>query len=147
MTLKFSMYSGFLITDDQESNVKAYRNRAYYAGNTTSYEASSPANIGLMIDEAGDHGDFTVEGYNEVMRMLGEPEFDQRMLPRAVSPTKSIYPYDEGIEKAAAYIAGLIHGREDVDDPTHPVWTGIEKEEYRDSYRRRARRVIELAQS
>ena len=71
MGVEFSLYEGFLIADYQENNVKAYRNRAFYAGNTTSYETSSPANIKLMIDEAGDHGDFTEAGYNEVMRILG----------------------------------------------------------------------------
>ena len=144
MALEFSLYKGFLITDDQESNVKAYRIRSYYADNIASYEASSPANIRLEIDEAVDQGNFTVEKYNEVMRLLGRPEIG---LPEAVSSTESIYPYDKGIERAAAYIAGLVQGREDVDDPAHPIWTGIEKEEYRDSYRRRARRVIELTQS
>ncbi len=51
---------------------------------------------------------------------------------------------DKSIDKAAAYIAGLIVGREDVDSPSHPVWMHL-KEEYKDSYRRRARRVLELA--
>ncbi len=92
MALEFSMYNGFLITDDSESNVKAYRNGIYYAGNVTSYEASSPANIGLMIDEAGDQGYFTVEEYNEVMRLLGRPEFDQRMLPETEKAVAPAYP-------------------------------------------------------
>ncbi len=51
---------------------------------------------------------------------------------------------DEAIERAAAYIAGLIVGREDVDNPDHPVYKHL-KEEYKQSYRRRAKRVIELA--
>ncbi len=51
---------------------------------------------------------------------------------------------DKSIDKAAAYIAGLIVGREDVDNPDHPVWTTL-RDEYKDSYRRRARRVLELA--
>lgn len=139
MDVAFTLYKGFLIAQYSETDVKAYRSREYYAGNILSYEGASQANVSLKIDEAEDQGDFTVEEYNKVMRMLGRPE--------AVDPDESIYPYDEGIERAAAYIAGLVHGREDVDSPTHPVWTGIEREEYRDSYRRRARRVVELAQS
>ncbi len=71
MGVEFSLYEGFLIADYQEDNVKAYRNRAYYAGNTTSYETSSLANIKLMIDDAGDHGDFAEQEYNTVMQMLG----------------------------------------------------------------------------
>ena len=74
MNIEFGLYEGFLITDDQEGNVKAYRNREYYAGNTTSYEASSPADIRLMIDEAGDHGDFTEAEYYILMRQLGRAE-------------------------------------------------------------------------
>ena len=139
MEVAFTLYKGFLIAQYSETDAKAYRTREYYTSNLTSYESSRLANIGLMIDDAEDQGDFTVEEYNAVMRLLGEPE--------AVSSAESIYPYDKGIERAAAYIAGLVQGREDVDDPAHPVWTGIEKEEYRDSYRRRARRVIELARS
>ncbi len=139
MEVAFTLYKGFLVAQYSETDVKAYRTREYYTSNLTSYETSRLANIGLMIDDAEDQGDFTVEEYNAVMRLLGEPE--------AVSSDESIYPYDKGIERAAAYIAGLVQGREDVDDPAHPVWTGIEKEEYRDSYRRRARRVIELARS
>ena len=139
MEVAFTLYKGFLIAQYSETDAKAYRTREYYTSNLTSYESSRLANIGLMIDDAEDQGDFTVEEYNAVMRLLGEPE--------AVSSDESIYPYDKGIERAAAYIAGLVQGREDVDDPAHPVWTGIEKEEYRDSYRRRARRVIELARS
>ena len=92
MELEFSLYKGFLITDDSESNVKAYRNRAYYADNTTSYEASSLANIGLLIDDAKDQGDFTVEEYNEVMRLLGEPEFDQQTLPETEKTVVPEYP-------------------------------------------------------
>ncbi len=139
MEVAFTLYKGFLIAQYSETDVKAYRSREYYADNITSYEASNQANISQLIYVADDQGDFTIVEYNEVMQHLGRPE--------AVSSDESIYPYDKGIERAAAYIAGLAQGREDVDDPAHPVWTGIEKEEYRDSYRRRARRVVELAQS
>ncbi len=139
MEVAFTLYKGFLIAQYSETDVKAYRSREYYADNITSYEASNQAFISQVIDNAEDQGDFTIVEYNEVMQHLGRPE--------AVSSTESIYPYDKGIERAAAYIAGLVQGREDVDDPAHPIWTGIEKEEYRDSYRRRARRVVELAQS
>lgn len=71
MEVEFSLYEGFLIADYQEDNVKAYRSRELYAGNITSYETSSPANTKLVIDEVGDHGDFTEAEYNEVMRILG----------------------------------------------------------------------------
>lgn len=128
MEVAFTLYKGFLIAEYSETDVRAYRCSAYYAGNTTSYETSSQAFITEMIDEVGDEGDFTEQEYNTLMQDLG----------RAGLP-------DEGIEKAAAYIAGLIQGREDVDSPEHPVWLHIE-EEYKVSYRRRARRVIELAQ-
>ncbi len=134
----FTLYKGFLIVEYSETDVKAYRSREYYAGNITSYEASSQALLSKEIDDAEDQGDFTDAGYYEMMRLLGRPE---------AAPTESIYPYDKGIERAAAYIAGLCQGREDVEDPTHSVWVGMEKEEYRDSYRRRARRVIELART
>ena len=129
MEVQFTLYEGFLIADYQEDKVKAYRSREFYAGNTTSYETSSPANVKLMIDEASDHGDFTEAEYSVVMQLLGRVDSS---LP------------DEGIEKAAAYIAGLVVGREDVDSPEHLVWVHLE-EQYRESYRRRARRVIELA--
>ena len=105
MALEFSMYNGFLITDDSETNVKAYRNREYYAGNLTSYEAASPANIGLLIDEVGDHGDFTVEEYNEVMRVLGRPEFDRQMLPETARAVVPAYP--SGIMKKVRQSLGL----------------------------------------
>lgn len=147
MEVEFSLYEGFLIVDYQEDNVKAYRNRAFYAGNTTSYETSSPANIKLMIDEAGDEGDFTEHEYHKLMRQLGREAASVSDLP---IPEQEVYRWgpeptlDKGVEKAAAYIAGLCVGREDVDDPSHPVWLHLE-EQYKESYRRRARRVIELS--
>ncbi len=72
MNVEFTLYKGFLIADYQEDNIKAYRSRAYYASNTTSYESTgSPANIKLMIDDVGDHGDFTEAEYSVVMQLLG----------------------------------------------------------------------------
>ena len=71
MNVEFALYEGFLIADYQDDNVKVYRNHEYYAGNTLSYEASSLANIQLMIDEASDHGDFTGLEYNVLMLKLG----------------------------------------------------------------------------
>lgn len=128
MEVAFTLYNGFLIVEYSDTDVRAYRNRGYYAGNITSYKTSSQAFITQMIDDAGDQGDFTELEYYELLRVLGR-----------AGP-----PIDEGLEKAAAYIAGLIVGREDVDDPGHPVWQHLD-EEYKESYRRRARRVLELA--
>lgn len=147
MTVEFNLYEGFLIADYRDGSVKAYRNREFYAGNTTSYETSSPASIRLMIDEAGDHGDFTAEEYDEIMQILGRETVMVGDLPipePAVRQWGFKPTLDEGIERAAAYIAGLIVGREDVDSPSHPVWLHME-EQYKESYRRRARRVIELS--
>ncbi len=147
MNVVFALYKGFLIADYQEDNVKAYRNRDYYAGNTTSYETSSPANIKQMIDEAGDQGDFSGLEYNVLMLRLGRTGINVSELEAPEQEVRQWGPephLDESIERAAAYIAGLIVGREDVDDPSHPVWLHME-EQYRESYRRRARRVIELS--
>ncbi len=83
MNVEFTLYEGFLIADYQEDKVKAYRSREFYAGNTTSYETSSPANIKLMIDEAGDHGDFDDAEYRKLMQDLGRGEAD---LVEVVSP-------------------------------------------------------------
>ena len=74
MDVAFTLYEGFLIVEYSETDVRAYRSREYYAGNTTSYETTSQANISQMIDVAGDEGDFTDVGYYELMRQLGRAE-------------------------------------------------------------------------
>lgn len=51
---------------------------------------------------------------------------------------------DGTIEHAAAYITGLIRGRDDVEAPDHPVWQHLEHQ-YKESYVHRARKVIELS--
>ena len=71
MAVAFTLYEGFLIVEYSETDVKAYRSRQYYAGNTTSYETTSQANISQMIDDAGDEGDFTDVEYYELMQTLG----------------------------------------------------------------------------
>ena len=143
----FTLYKGFLIAEYSETDVRAYRNRGYYASNTVSYQEPDQAYVNQVIDVAGDQGDFSELEYNELMQVLGREEIDVSSLE---APEQGVYQWglipNEGIEKAAAYIAGLIQGREDVDSTDHPIWIHLE-EEYKGSYRRRARRVIELAQS
>ncbi|GAH91763.1 unnamed protein product, partial [marine sediment metagenome] len=64
----FTLYKGFLIVECSETDVKAYRSRQYYTGNTSSYDTTSQAIISRLIDVAGDEGDFTHEEYYELMR-------------------------------------------------------------------------------
>jgi len=81
MDVAFTLYKGFLIVEYSETDVKAYRNREYYAGNTTSYETSSQAFITQMIDDAGDQGDFTELEYHTLMRELGREEPEPSRFP------------------------------------------------------------------
>ena len=97
MKVQFTLYEGFLIADYQEDNVKAYRSREFYAGNTTSYETSSPANIKLMIDEASDHGDFTDAEYSAVMQLLGRTGINVSELE---APEQEIYQWGETAQLA-----------------------------------------------
>lgn len=94
MDVVFTLYEGFLIAKHSETDVKAYRSRTFYAGNTTSYETTSQAFITQMIDDAGDHGDFTDEEYREVMQLLGrvgqtEPAY---VMPKYLHHVMSFLP-------------------------------------------------------
>ena len=143
----FALYKGFLIAKYSETDVRAYRSREYYASNTASYQEPNRELVNQVIDVAGDQGDFSELDYNKIMQVLGRKEIDISGLK---APEQGVYQWgpsqNEGIERAAAYIAGLFLCLEDVDSPDHPIWIHL-KEEYKESYRRRARRVIELAQS
>ena len=71
MDVAFTLYEGFLIVEYSGTDVRAYRSREYYGNNITSYESKGQAFVTLMIDNAGDFGDFSEVDYNVLMRELG----------------------------------------------------------------------------
>ena len=71
----FTQYRGFLIVEYSETDVKAYRDRDYYARDIASYKSASQADISRLIDSAGDYGGFTDAEYYELMRILGRAEY------------------------------------------------------------------------
>ncbi len=76
MDVTFTLYKGFLIVTYSETDVKAYRNREFYARNIKSYETSSLAYISQIINDAGEEGDFTDEEYGKLMSDLGRARPD-----------------------------------------------------------------------
>ncbi len=72
----FTLYKGFLIVKYSEVNVRAYRSREYYIGNTVSYEEESQEAVNQWIDGTGDEGDFTEPDYNMLMKELGRAGVD-----------------------------------------------------------------------
>lgn len=71
MEVAFTLYNRFLIAEYSGTDVRAYRSREFYAGNTTSYEASSQAFIEQVIADSEDQGDFSEAEYYRLMRDLG----------------------------------------------------------------------------
>ncbi len=71
MEVVFTLYRGFLIAEYSGTDVRAYRSREFYAGNTTSYEASSQLLISQVIDESEDYGGFTDAAHYALMQELG----------------------------------------------------------------------------
>ena len=68
ITGRTAFYKGFLVIINPYPGLgmTAYRNPEYYSNNVSSYVAVPGADIGIMIDEAGDYGEFTQEQFDEI---------------------------------------------------------------------------------
>lgn len=60
-----ALYKGFLVIMHPypKLGMTAYRNPEYYRNDVSSYEAVPGADISVMIDDAGDYGEFTPEQF------------------------------------------------------------------------------------
>lgn len=70
----FTLYKGFLIAEYSETDVRAYRNRSYYAMNIPSYYASCQSYMSQKVDAVNDRGDFSSTEYNALMQQLGRTD-------------------------------------------------------------------------
>ncbi len=74
-----ALYRGFMVIMHPypKLGMTAYRNPEYYRGGTSSYEADPGADIAILIDDAGDHGDFTSEQFEVLAgRQAAVPTID-----------------------------------------------------------------------
>lgn len=65
------IFQGFLVVEDPEGTMKAYRDPTYYKDGIYSYEVTGPLisignDIHRLIEDASDHGDFTIEIYESM---------------------------------------------------------------------------------
>lgn len=63
-----ALYEGFMVVIHPypKLGMTAYRNPEYYHNGISSYEAVPGADLAIMIDDAGDYGEFTQEQFDEL---------------------------------------------------------------------------------